>query len=369
MQLFISRILPNRIIVIRLSSMNDTKKAIWQYFAINYDKELQSSDIANTTGGSVSLVTIKRYISELESERVLAVLGAGRSTRYRITQWGKIHAPLGAVEYFKKSEFERNGQKSFDFDIFPSLSSLSIFTESELQSVRLHTTEYRNRVVNLSEVLHKKELERFVIELSWKSSKIEGNTYTLLDTEKLIREGIPAEGHKPEEAIMILNHKKAFEYVLQICFENSKIITHEQIMQLHLLLVSDLGVATGLRSGPVGITGSSYVPVDIPSVINEQFSLLVDAMNQKSDPYSRALIALVGISYLQPFEDGNKRTARLLANAYLLLEKCAPLSYRNVDEELYRNSLLVFYEHNSIEAFKKIFMEQYQFSCEYYNVQ
>ena len=84
-------------------------------------------------------------------------------------------------------------------------------------------------------------------------------------------------------------------------------------------------------------------------------------------PYAKALVSLLGISYIQPFEDGNKRTSRLMANALLMAYGCAPLSYRSVDENAYREATLVFYELNSIVSFKKIFIEQYDFAAHNYS--
>ena len=130
----------------------------------------------------------------------------------------------------------------------------------------------------------------------------------------------------------------------------------------------DLGVSRGVRKGLVGIIGSKYKPLDNKYQIHEALLSLMNAVNSMKDPYSKALTILVGISYIQPFEDGNKRTARLLCNAILLSENCAPLSYRSVSEKDYRESILVFYEKNSLVPMKKIFIEQYIFSTENYLV-
>ncbi|MDB5274953.1 MAG: Fic family protein, partial [Chitinophagaceae bacterium] len=210
-----------------------------------------------------------------------------------------------------------------------------------------------------------KELERFVIEFSWKSSKIEGNTYTLLDTERLIRDGVEAAGHTEDEATMILNHKKAFQYILST--KGARDFTDKRFIEdVHSVLIEGLGVSRGFRKASVGITGSSYRPLDIPAQLEEATEDLCNAVRALSDPYSQALLMLVGISYIQPFEDGNKRTARLIANAMLIANEKAPLSYRNVDETLYRESMLTFYEQLSIVPMKRIFADQYLFSSEQY---
>jgi Fic family protein len=215
--------------------------------------------------------------------------------------------------------------------------------------------------------LLEKELQRLVIELSWKSSKIEGNTYTLLDTERLINEHKEAIGHKKDEAMMILNHKDAFLFVRGNETE-FKTLSVRNIEKLHSILIKDLDVNKGLRKGLIGITGSKYKPLDNIHQIREAVESLGSAISRAETPYDKALLSLVGISYIQPFEDGNKRTGRLMANALLLSHNCAPLSYRSVSENDYRTAMLVFYEINSVVPFAEIFKEQYLFAANNYAV-
>src|SRR3989338_7822060 len=166
---------------------------------------------------------------------------------------------------------------------------------------------------------------------------------------------------------MILNHKKAFQFILSIKEKWRKPSVH-LIEDVHKLLVEGLNVSFGLRSKSVGVTGSKYVPLSVPTQIHEALTDLCVAIDKLKNPYEKALVALVGISYIQPFEDGNKRTARLFANGILLAYDCSPLSYRNVDEINYRESILVFYEKNSLVPMRKIFIEQYLFSAQNYLV-
>jgi Fic family protein len=118
----------------------------------------------------------------------------------------------------------------------------------------------------------------------------------------------------------------------------------------------------------VGITGTKYKPLDNKYQIKEALDSLIKLINSTSDPYSKALITLAGISYIQPFEDGNKRVSRLVSNAILLSKNCAPLSYRNTDENEYKKAMLIFYEKNSLSFIKQIFVEQYLFSTKNYLV-
>jgi len=129
-----------------------------------------------------------------------------------------------------------------------------------------------------------------------------------------------------------------------------------------------LGVTHGLRKSAVGITGTSYLPLSNSAQIEEETRKLLQVLTEKEEPFSASLLSILGISYLQPFEDGNKRTARLFSNGILITSNLAPLSYRSVDEREYREAILMFYEQNSLEALKKIFIDQYIFSSENYNV-
>ena len=330
---------------------------------------MQSSGIYSEMvklGEEISLVTVKRTLSEMAGEGILISAGSGRSTSYNISAVGRIFAEIDAKKYCFVEPDKRYGLARYNFDLFSALPP-DIFVENELKILNDATVEYKRRTKNLPLAIQKKELERLIIELSWKSSKIEGNTYTLLDTEKLILENKEASGHDKKETQMILNHKDAFNFVR----ENSaqfKTITKKNLEELHAILVKDLSVGLGLRKKPVGVLGSVYRPLDNVYQITEAIEALGKAISKISVPCAKALIALLGISYIQPFEDGNKRTARLAANAVLLAYGLAPLSYRSVEEEDYCEAVLVFYELNSIMPFKKIFIDQYKFAAQNYAV-
>ena len=140
------------------------------------------------------------------------------------------------------------------------------------------------------------------------------------------------------------------------------------IEELHHILVAGLEIDSGLRSVPVGITGTSYRPLDNKFQIKEAVDALLSLINLRPLPYEKSLLAQALIPYIQPFEDGNKRTSRLLANALLIAQDCAPLSYRSVDENNYKEAILVFYELGNIFELKKIFIEQYLFASTNYNI-
>ncbi|MBI3019843.1 MAG: Fic family protein [Parcubacteria group bacterium] len=330
---------------------------------------LSSSEVydhLSKEGEETSLVTIKRELSHMATLGLLIASGQGRSRAYSVSVLGRIFSKVDANSYNVVEPDKRYGLANFNFELLPSFPS-EIFASAELAALEQSTDEYRKRTANLPMAIQKKELERLIIELSWKSSKIEGNTYTLLDTEKLILEHKEAPGHDKKEAKMILNHKEAFEFVHNNKKEFTS-LTRTNLEQLHGLLIKNMGVSAGLRQKPVGIIGSKYRPLDNIHQIREAVESLAAAITRARTPYDKALLCLVGISYIQPFEDGNKRTARIMANALLLAHDCAPLSYRSVEEKDYREATLVFYELNSIVPFKSIFIEQYVFAAKNYAV-
>lgn len=330
---------------------------------------LQSSQVheeMTKRGEDVSLVTVKRTLSEMAVRSVLVPSGSGRATAYAINVLGRVFADVDAHEYCAIEPDRRFGLRRYNFELFSGMPA-DIFTDAELKVLQDATTEYVRRTTDIPPAIEKRELERLIIEFSWKSSRIEGNTYTLLDTEKLILENKEAPGHDRKETQMILNHKDAFLFVREQA-SLFRTVSRASVERLHAILVKDLSVGLGFRGKPVGVVGSAYQPLDNAHQIREGMDALADMVSRMLTPYAKALVALLGISYLQPFEDGNKRTARLLANAILFAHRCAPLSYRSVEESEYREAMLVFYEINSIIPFKKIFIGQYDFAAKNYAV-
>lgn len=311
----------------------------------------------------ISRITVIRDIEELLKDGYLQKEGAGRSIAYKLTEIGKLLAPIDPVEYFNLPPDERTGEIGFQGGVFKNLKY--IFSEIELFELSKINEEYQKGIREISPAILRKEFERLTIELSWKSSQIEGNTYSLIDTEILLTQQKEAEGHKKEEAIMLINHKNALEYVYQNA-KKFKEITLRDIEDVHAILVKDLNVEVGLRKKIVGITGSSYRPLDNQFQIREAMEELVKTVNELANPLEKALAFILLLSYVQPFEDGNKRTARLFGNAILLANDYCPLSYRSVDEAEYKKGMLLFYEKNNAWLFKNIFVEQFKFAVDNY---
>ena len=217
----------------------------------------------------------------------------------------------------------------------------------------------------LSKNEYKKEFERLAIDLSWKSSQIEGNTYSLLETERLLKERETASGKTKEEAIMLLNHKDAIDFIIDHP-DYLHPLTVSKIEDIHSLLIKELAVEKNLRKRRVGISGTNYRPLDNEFQISEALSNTCDLINYKNNIFEKALLSLVLISYIQPFMDGNKRTSRIVSNAILMNHSHCPISFRTIDSIEYKKAMLLFYEQNNISRFKEIFINQFEFAVNTY---
>lgn len=324
-----------------------------------------TAELTERLGGTMSLATVKRRLSALAAEGVVCAEKSSRNVLYSLSPKGRIFLPVEPGEYFEKEQDERGGLSRFNFEILPALKGMSLFTPEELLSMDDRFLEFRERVSKLPPDIRKKEMDRLGIDLSWKSSQIEGNTYTLLQTERLLKESLEARGKSRAEAVMLLNHKAALD-VITSDPDFFRSLDVGKIENVHSLLVKGLEVSRNVRTCRVGITGTNYVPPDNEFTLREALSDLCEAVNGKESPYEKALLCLLMIGYIQPFGDGNKRTSRLMANAALLSAGHCPLSFRTVDPGEYKESMLIFCEQNSILAFKRLFIEQYKFSADNY---
>jgi fido (protein-threonine AMPylation protein) len=211
---------------------------------------------------------------------------------------------------------------------------------------------------------------RLLIDLSWASSRLEGNTYTRLDTQNLLEFGQVAEGKDATETQMILNHKNAIEYSVEVAQDEK--IRPATILALHALLsenlLKDASEEGRLRERPVEIGGSSYTPTAIPQTIAEAFQRIVDTLNEIRDPFEQALFSMAHLAYLQPFVDVNKRTSRLVANLCLIRTNMCPMSFVGADEEWYLLGTLAVYEHTRTELLRDFFLPAYAQSAARYRV-
>ena len=274
--------------------------------------------------------------------------------------------PLDLDTYFAKDIDEREVQEMFNFDLIREvLPKVEIFTAEELAMLQDAQNTFLHNTEGMTELEYRKEMERLGVDLSWKSSQIEGNTYSLLETERLLKDKQTASGKTKEEAIMLLNHKDALDFVLDVPDYLKEISVH-RIEDIHSILTKELGVDRNIRHRRVGITGTNYRPLDNEFQIREALEDTCTLINGKENVFEKAILALVLLSYIQAFTDGNKRTARITSNAILIANGYCPISFRTVDSIDYKKAMLMFYEQNNIAAFKKIFIDQFLFAVKTY---
>ena len=239
-------------------------------------------------------------------------------------------------------------------------------------------TETRQRLLGIGNTLHGERsagtyarsiFNRLLIDLSWNSSRLEGSTYSLLETERLLDLGKAAESKSALEAQMILNHKAAIELLVDQA--DSIGFNRYTILNLHALLSDNLlgdPMAGGrLRRMPVAIEGTVYYPLEVPQLIEEIFDQVLDTAAAISDPFEQAFFALVHLAYLQSFDDVNKRVSRLAANIPFIRENLCPLSFVDVPERPYIDGLLAIYELNRVELLRDVFVWAYERSSARYS--
>ena len=234
------------------------------------------------------------------------------------------------------------------------------------QRAELHACGRVENVTRPAGTYARNIMDRLLIDLSWNSSRIEGNTYSLLETKRLIELGELASGKDATEAQMILGHKAAIEYIVESAAEST--ITAHDVYSVHALLsenlLGDPSASGRIRRVAVGIGGSTYMPLENHHVLKEYLDIILDKLNKVRDPFEQSLLSLVHLSYLQAFEDVNKRTARIVANIPMVKNNLKPLSFVDVDSEAYAVALLGIYERSDISLLRDLYMWAYQRSAQ-----
>lgn len=337
--------------------------------------------------GLASRRTLLRRLTGLASQGVIEPVGTGRGLRYRLT------APQGARQAAPIRE-----ESSTDDDAIP-LSTTGVRLQSMVQRPiterrpigydRAFLDDYRpNETPYLEEGVRQRLhrlgttpdadhaagtyarqiLQRLMVDLSWASSRLEGNTYSLLDTERLIAHGQAAQGKDAAETQMILNHKAAIEFLVGPGEEDR--LTPVTVRNLHALLSDNLlpdPAACGrLRHMEVAITGSVFIPLAVPQQVEECFRQILQTASAITDPFEQAFFLMVHLPYLQPFDDVNKRVSRLAANIPLIQHNLCPLSFVGVPQRAYTSGVLAVYELNRVELLRDVFTWAYERSCQRY---
>lgn len=313
--------------------------------------------------GEITRITVSRDLVKMLELNLIERRGAGRAVVYQLSTQYSVLKKIDVEKYFAEKIDQRKIKEKFSFEIFDQLKD--IFTDIEKERLSELNEVYRKKIENIAPDALRKEIERLNIDFSWKSSELEGNTYSLLETEQLIRNQQEAAGHTKKEAIMILDHKKALDYIGNNKGD-FKTISVAKIENIHSLIVDDLNVTKNLRKTLVGITGTNYKPLDNEFKIQEALENACRKVNDTENVFEKAVTLILLIAYIQPFVDGNKRTSRLAGNAILQSFDSCPLSYRSMDDVEYKKAILLFYEQNNISYFKELFLKQFEFAVENY---
>lgn len=360
---------------------------------LRFPAGLSLAELQRELQGSISRRTLSRRLAELVEAGRIQRLGEGRATRYlhrasatheaatpkaaQPEATGQFETPEGVVtidlspvsrdilEYVSKPAAARTpaGYERRLLDKY--VPNQTAYIPDKLK-VHLHKIGKPIVAERAAGTFARDILDRFLIDLSWASSRLEGNTYSRLDTERLIEFGQEAEGKDAKETQMILNHKAAIELLLQEDSDDVG-INRYTLLNLHALLSENLMAdpeASGrLRRRPVEIGGSVFTPLAIPQVIEECFTLIITKAAQIGDPFERAFFVMVHLPYLQPFEDVNKRVSRLAANIPLITSDLCPLSFVDVPERAYIAGTLGVYEMTRMELLRDVFVWAYERSC------
>jgi Fic family protein len=312
-----------------------------------------------------SKVTILRDLKELIGRGLVIINDDGPATTYQSSSSSSLLRYIDADEYFSQDSDQRSITETPISEFLDTIADNDLLTQTEKVEYAEKNRYFQERLADISPTIYNRELERFTIELSWKSARIEGNTYSLLETEDLIKNHHASPEHTAEEAQMILNHKDALDAILRELPIYRKLNSYD-VLSLHQILTKDLRVESGIRTGVVGITGTNYRPIDNQFQLKEAFDKMIDVVNAKENPLEKAIIASGMIAYLQPFMDGNKRTARLVGNAILLAHEYVAPSYRAVGEVEYKKAVLLIDEQQNFYEYKRIFLGQIDFALENY---
>ncbi len=333
---------------------------------VKNNPQLSSKEIHEKITIDIGYATVKRILTQLISNELVVAEGDGKARKYNITPSFELLCPIDVNSYFEKEIDERVIKGDFNLSLIKNvLMKVSLFTDAEHKNLHEIQKRFKKNISELNKLEYANEMERLAIDLSWKSSQIEGNTYSLLETERLLKEKETAEGKSKDDAVMLLNHKDAIDFIIESP-DYVMPITVGGIEDIHSILVKDLGVDRNIRKRRVGISGTNYTPLDNEHQIRDALKEMCDLINSRESIFEKAFAALILLSYIQAFGDGNKRTARIISNALLMANGYCPISFRTIDSVEYKKAMLIFYEQNNINTFKEIFINQFEFAVKTY---
>lgn len=307
-----------------------------------------------------SEATVWRVLKALVERGILTVTGRGPATRYQIAGIMRVRAHL-ETPYHRRPPV---GHRREFLDAY--IPGRTWYLDSG-ERARLAAAGSSPEMLPAG-TYAKRILTRLLVDLAWASSRLEGNTYEILETERLIEAGQEADGKERAEALMILNHKDAIQYVVDSLQDAD--IDRRTLFDLHALLANGLlydpGLGGRLRRLPVSIGRSTYLPLEDEFDVAAEFEVFLGKAAAIADPFELSFFVLVHLPYLQPFADVNKRTSRVAANVPLLKAGFAPLSFVATDDREYIDGLLGVYELNEVALLKQVYLDSYLSSARSY---
>jgi hypothetical protein len=354
----------------------------------HYAEGISMESLHRYVRDAISRRSLQRRLAQFVAEGKLVREGRQRGVRYRSTAVrgearagaplpladvaGEIYIPISPEGKEIRSHVRKERQmrtpvgynQSFLEAYYPNETS---YLPAELRS-QLHTLGSPSDGARPAGTFARDIMNRLLIDLSWASSRLEGNTYSRLDTERLIEFGQSAEGKDALETQMILNHKAAIELLVN---EVDLVdFTPYTIFSLHAFLsdglLADRSACGRIRHRPVEIGGSVYMPIAMPQRLDELFRIILSMAQEIRDPFEQSFFVMVHLPYLQPFEDVNKRVSRLAANISFIRHNLCPLSFIDLPERAYIDAMLGVYEQNRIELLRDVFVWAYERSCQQY---
>ncbi|SDX99452.1 Fic family protein [Pseudomonas sp. NFACC08-1] len=323
--------------------------------------------------------TAQRILANLIESSQITAQGEGRARRYFATEHrADIHAlntdtdafptfiPLSAdsrdILAYINQPTEARKPVGYQRDFLDAYRPNETWYLSESLRRQLHRMGKTADATEPAGTYSRAVLNRLLIDLSWASSHLEGNTYSRLDTRQLIEQGKAAQGKAAIETQMILNHKTAIELLVENI--ESAEFNRYTLMNLHSALAENLlpnpADEGRIRQHAVDIGKSTYRPLSTPQQIEEALDVLLGKANQIADPFEQSFFMMVHLPYLQPFADINKRTSRLAANLPLFRANLCPLTFLDVPEQAYSRATLGVYEMTRVELLRDLYIWAYE---------
>ena len=336
-----------------------TDQAILDYIAAHPGTGRE--DIRKAVAPEASETTMWRALKRLTDEGKLTVSGKARATGYTLAGSAEVRAYL-------QTPYNKRPAKTYNKEFLDGYVPDKTFYLSTADRECLHAAGKPTGAPMPAGTYARRIFEKLLVDLAWASSRMEGNTYDILQTERLVKFGEEATGKDRKEAVMILNHKEAIQYLVNNI--DAVGINRQDICNIHALLsdglLIDPAMAGRLRRLPAGISYSSYTPPDDEIIIEEEFDITVQKAAAITDPFEQSFFLLVHIPYLQAFADVNKRTSRISSNIPLLKADLALMSFVTMDDRTYIDGLIGIYETNNVSLLREAYIDAYVASAENY---